>query len=327
MTPDQLAVPAFAADRLPPVIAIVGSTATGKSALSLTLAQAYGGEVLNADSMQLYRGMDIGTGKLTQVDRLGVPHHLLDVLGVHQPATVAWYRDLARPLVASLRAQGVVPIVVGGSGLYLSGLLDNMDIPATDAAVRARWDAELTLRGSGELHAELARRDPAAAAAILASNGRRIVRALEVVELTGSFSATLPTQRRAAVPTVWIGLRHPRELLNQLIEVRVAHMLAAGWLAEVARLLDCGLLGSPTAGRAIGYSILVDLLGTGWDPAAPVPVEVSARIVAATRRYGRRQESWFGRDPRIHWLDAGNPELVQLIDDLLTSGAAQSGTQ
>ena len=292
-------------DGLPPVVAVVGPTATGKTALAVALARRLGAEVVNADSMQLYRGMDIGTAKPDAAERGGVPHHLLDVWHVRRPASVAEYRDLARAEIDRLRAAGTVPLLVGGSGLYVRAVLDELDFPGTDPEVRARLDAELAAVGPGELHARLARLDPAAAATVLPSNGRRIVRALEVIELTGGrFTARLP-EPRPHYPAVGIGLdRDPAEL-DQRIARRVDRMWAAGFVAEVEALAADGLREGPTASRALGYAQVLAQLDGGL-----TADEARERTVTDTRRFVRRQRSWFRRDTSLTWLDAARPDLL-----------------
>ncbi|MGY1671740.1 tRNA (adenosine(37)-N6)-dimethylallyltransferase MiaA [Geodermatophilus sp. SYSU D00710] len=297
---------------LPPVLAVVGPTATGKTALAVELALALGGEVVNADSMQLYRGMDIGTAKPDAAERRGVPHHLLDVWPVRRTASVAEYARMARAEIDRLRAAGVLPLLVGGSGLYVRAVLDDLDIPGTDPAVRARLQAELDDVGPAALHARLAALDPAAAAAVLPSNGRRIVRALEVVELTGGpFRATLP-EPRPHYPAVVVSLdREPAELDRRVAD-RVDRMWAAGFVAEVEALVEQGLREGPTASRALGYAqVLAQFDGT------LTPDEARERTVGATRRFVRRQRSWFRRDATTTWFDAGRPDLADAVGALL----------
>jgi tRNA dimethylallyltransferase len=287
------------------VVAVVGPTATGKSALAVALARALGGEVVSADSMQLYRGMDIGTAKSTAAERAGVRHHLLDVWDVADAADVASYQRLARQKIDALLDAGTAAILVGGSGLYVRAALDRIEFPGTDPAVRARLEAELAAVGPEALHARLAERDPAAAAAILTSNGRRIVRALEVVELTGRpFSATLPSYE-AAYEATQIGLDLPDAALDERIERRVARMFDAGLVGEVRRLERSGLRRGRTASRALGYRQVLTMLDGEYDEAG-----ARAATVTATRRFARRQRSWFRRDPRVVWLDAAAPDLV-----------------
>jgi tRNA dimethylallyltransferase len=290
---------------VPPVIAIVGPTATGKTALGVDLARRLGGEVVNADSMQLYRGMDIGTAKPTEAERGGVPHHLLDLWHVRQPASVVEYAGTARAVIDRLRGAGVPPLLVGGSGLYVRAVLDDLEFPGTDPQVRARLEGDLAADGPAALHARLAAVDPEAAAAILPSNGRRIVRALEVVELTGGpFRARLPAPR-PHYPAVVVGLdREPAEL-DERIAVRVDRMWAAGFVDEVAALAADGLREGPTASRALGYAqVLAHFAGE------LTAEEARARTVTTTRRFVRRQRSWFRRDSALRWFDAARPDLV-----------------
>ncbi len=285
----------------PPVVAVVGPTAAGKSELGIALARELGGEVVNADSMQLYRGMDIGTAKLTPAERGGVPHHLLDVWDVRETASVADYQRRARAVVDTLRAAGRVPVLVGGSGLYVRAVLDDLRFPGTDPAVRSRLEAELAEVGPAPLHARLAAVAPAAAAAILPTNGRRLVRALEVVELTGQFAAKLP-EPAPVYPAVRIGLDVPRAALDARIAARVDRMWAAGLVAEV-RGLD-GLRQGRTASRALGYAQVLRHLDGDWG-------EEQAReeTVRATRRFARRQDSWFRKEP-VTWLPHDAPDLL-----------------
>ncbi|MFJ9430256.1 tRNA (adenosine(37)-N6)-dimethylallyltransferase MiaA [Streptomyces sp. NPDC101490] len=281
----------------PRVIAVVGPTAAGKSDLGVFLAQQLGGEVVNADSMQLYRGMDIGTAKLTPEERGGVPHHLLDIWDVTEAASVAEYQRLARAEIDRLLAAGRVPVLVGGSGLYVRGAVDALEFPGTDPAVRARLEAELEEYGPGVLHARLAGADPAAAHAILPGNGRRIVRALEVIEITGKpFTANLPGPD-SVYDTVQIGVDVARPELDERIATRVDRMWEAGLVDEVRALEARGLREGRTASRALGYQqILTALAGECTED------EARAETVRATKRFARRQDSWFRRDPRVHWL-------------------------
>lgn len=291
----------------PRVIAVVGPTAAGKSDLGVFLAQRLGGEVVNADSMQLYRGMDIGTAKLTPEERGGVPHHLLDIWDVTVTASVAEYQRLARARIDALLAEGRWPILVGGSGLYVRGAVDNLEFPGTDPEVRARLEEELTLRGSGALHARLAAADPEAAHAILPSNGRRIVRALEVIEITGKpFTANLPGHD-SVYDTIQIGVDVTRPELDERIARRVDRMWDAGLVDEVRALEAQGLREGRTASRALGYQqILASLVGECTDE------EARAETVRATKRFARRQDSWFRRDPRVHWLSGAAADLREL---------------
>jgi tRNA dimethylallyltransferase len=299
---------------LPPVVAVVGPTATGKTALAVELARRLGGEVVNADSMQLYRGMDIGTAKPDDAERGGVPHHLLDLWHVRQPASVAEYRDCARAEIDRLRAAGIVPLLVGGSGLYIRAVLDELDFPGTDAALRTRLEEELAQVGPARLHERLSALDPAAGAAVLPSNGRRIVRALEVIELTGGpFVASMPAFE-SVYDCVQIGL--DRDDLDDRVKQRVHAMMAAGFLHEVRDLLPAGLRDSPTAGKALGYSQLLGCLDDAGHVVGDVPVAVEA-TVRATRRFVRRQRSWFRRDPRVRWFDAAADGLLERVLDAL----------
>jgi tRNA dimethylallyltransferase len=288
-----------------PVITVVGPTATGKSGLSLRLAGALGGEIVNADSMQLYRGMDIGTAKLTPAERAGVPHHLLDIWEVTEAASVSAYQRLARAVIGDVSERGRIPILVGGSGLYIRAAIDKLEFPGTDPLLRDGLEAELADLGAGALHARLARADPAAAAAILPGNGRRIVRALEVIELSGRpFSATLPGYE-SLYPAVQIGLRLPRDELDRRIADRVSQMWQAGFVAEVRALAGRGLGAGRTASRALGYAQVLRFLAGEWPEE-----QAAAETVRATRRFARRQEAWFRRDPRISWLAADDPAVA-----------------
>ncbi len=289
------------------VVAIVGPTAAGKSALSLALARELGGEVVNADSMQLYRGMDIGTAKLTGAERGGVPHHVLDIWDVTEPASVAEYQRLARAAIDDIRAGGRVPLLVGGSGLYVRAVLERFEFPGTDAGLRTALEAELAQVGPGPLHTRLAAVDPGAAASILPSNGRRIVRALEVVELTGrGFAATLPDPA-PYYPSIQLGVDLDTAALDERIALRVRHMWDLGLVDEVRRLAAAGLREGRTASRALGYQqVLRYLAGECSEEQA------AADTVQATRRFVRRQRSWFRRDARIHWLDGAAPDLLAM---------------
>ncbi|MCZ7420249.1 tRNA (adenosine(37)-N6)-dimethylallyltransferase MiaA [Verrucosispora sp. WMMA2121] len=287
------------------VVAVVGPTAAGKSALSIALAHALDGEVVNADSMQLYRGMDIGTAKLTVAERDGVPHHLLDIWEVTEPASVAEYQRLARAAVDDVLARGRVPLLVGGSGLYVRAVLEQFEFPGTDPALRERLEGELAALGPAPLYARLRDADPAAAAGILPGNGRRIVRALEVIELTGRpFTAALP-EPTPHYPAVQIGVDLDTARLDERIALRVDRMWADGLVAETRGLVERGLPHGRTASRALGYQQVLRLLSGEL-----TETEAYDETVRATRRFVRRQRSWFRRDPRVHWLDSADPELV-----------------
>ncbi|MCF7549989.1 tRNA (adenosine(37)-N6)-dimethylallyltransferase MiaA [Pseudonocardia sp. WMMC193] len=287
------------------LVCVVGPTATGKSDLSLDLAEALDGEVVNADAMQLYRGMDIGTAKLPVAERRGVPHHQLDVLDVTEAASVAAYQRHARETIEDLLARGRTPVLVGGSGLYVQAVVDELEFPGTDPEIRGRWERELAAVGAPALHLRLAEVDPAAAANVLPGNGRRIVRALEVVELTGRpFRATLPGQRVPRYDAVLIGVDRETAELDERVERRVALMLEQGLVEETRALLERGLREGRTASRALGYQQVVAALDGTCSLA-----EAAADTVRATRRFVRRQRSWFRRDPRVHWLDGADPDL------------------
>jgi tRNA dimethylallyltransferase len=297
------------------VVALVGPTAAGKTGLSLALAHALpgvaagaGAEVVNADSMQLYRGMDIGTAKLAPEQREGVPHHLLDVWEVTRTASVAEYQRLARAAVDGVLARGRVPLLVGGSGLYVRAVLDRLEFPGTDPRLRAELEAELARSGPGTLHQRLRAADPAAAAAILPGNGRRIVRALEVIALTGQpFRAQLPVAPRPAYRSVWLAVDRDRDELDTRIAARVERMWADGLVEEVRGLVARGLRQGRTARAALGYQQVLGYLAGETSEAAAY-----AETVRATRRFARRQRSWFRRDPRPVWLDGARPDLVEV---------------
>jgi tRNA dimethylallyltransferase len=295
------------------VVAVVGPTAAGKSDLGVAIARAVGGEVINADSMQLYRGMDIGTAKLTVEERAGVPHHLLDVWDVTVTASVAEYQRLARGEVDRLLAAGRVPVLVGGSGLYVRAALDTFEFPGTDAALRAELEAELVAVGAPALHARLGALDPRAAAAILPTNGRRVVRALEVVTLTGGpFTATLPGHGAYYDGVVQLGLDVPRPVLDERIEHRVEVMWRRGLVDEVRELEHEGLRDGLTASRALGYAQVLRLLAGACDED-----EARADTVRATRRFARRQDSWFRRNERVRWLAFDRPDLRDTALDII----------
>ncbi|MEU5400351.1 tRNA (adenosine(37)-N6)-dimethylallyltransferase MiaA [Streptomyces sp. NPDC005963] len=297
---------------VPKVIAVVGPTAAGKSDLGVFLARHFGGEVVNADSMQLYRGMDIGTAKLTWDERGGVAHHLLDIWDVTQAANVADYQKLARAEIDRLLAEGRTPVLVGGSGLYVRGAIDTLDFPGTDPEIRARLEAELAQGGPGPLHARLAAADPAAGRAILPSNGRRIVRALEVIEITGKpFTANLPGHD-SVYDTLQIGVDVARPELDERIASRVDRMWDDGFVAEVRALEAQGLREGLTASRALGYQQILSALAGEYSEA-----EAREQTVRATKRFARRQDSWFRRDPRVHWLSGAAEHRGELPQEAL----------
>lgn len=298
----------------PTPIAVVGPTASGKSALGLGLAEALDGEVVNVDSMQLYRGMDIGTAKLPPAQRRGIPHHQLDVLHVTEKASVARYQREAIIDVEDILARGKTPILVGGSMLYVQSLIDDWQFPPTDPTVRARLEAELAEYGIDAMHQRLAQVDPDAAHKIEDKDPRRTVRALEVIELTGQpFQASQPTKN--AEPrwgTRILGLKAEAEWLNPRIELRTQEMFHSGFIEEVEYLKTQGLKAQSTAGLAIGYAQVLNYL----DPAGDIQsVEQACELTTiATRRYVRRQRSWFKRDPRTRWLDAREDTLTRALD-------------
>jgi len=291
-------------------LAIIGPTGTGKSALALAVAERLGGQIVNADAMQLYRGMDIGTAKLAVAERRGIPHHQLDVLDVTETATVARYQQDAAADVERIAGAGAVPVIVGGSMMYIQALLDQWAFPATDPAVRAKWEQRLTEVGVAALHAELARIDAAAASSILPTDGRRIVRALEVVELTGQpFAASAPTIGAPRWDTAIAGLDWDTAVLDERLALRTDTMFADGLVEEVRTLLTRRLRDGVTASRALGYAQVIDDLDNGGDGAA-----AREPTFIGTRRYVRRQRSWFRRDHRITWLDGAAGDNV---DDAL----------
>lgn len=308
----------------PPVVAVVGATATGKSALAVGIAERLGGEVVNADAFALYRGMDIGTAKVPPSERRGIPHHQLDVLDIHDDAAVAAYQRHARTDIDAIATRGALPVLVGGSGLYVRAALDHLDIPPTDPAVRARLEQDAEREGTAAMLERLRTVDPVAAERLEPNNTRRIVRALEVIELTGRpFSASLP-QRQYRRPTVTLGLRCPRDVLDERIDRRTAQMWAGGLMAEVEGLERRGLSTTRTASKAVGYAeALAHLRGELNQNEA---IEATAR---ATRRLVRRQESWFRADPRIVWLDTEAPDLLAralaVLDHACASGADPLG--
>ena len=289
-----------------PVVAVVGATASGKTSLSLDLAERLGGEIVNTDAMQVYRGMDIGTAKLPPAQRRGIRHHLMDTQSVRDTATVAQFQVWAREVADRLRSRGTVPVLVGGSALYTRAILDRFEFPATSEPVRSRLEAELEAYGSDSLHQRLRRLDPEAALKIQPENGRRIVRALEVITLTGRrYSATLPQLEYADPRSVQIGVDIDRPTLDQRIAERVAEMFEQGFVDEVARLLDEGLAEGQTARRAIGYrEVTAHLAGEITLP------EAQEQTMFATRRFARRQDSWFRKDPRIVWVRFDDPDRV-----------------
>lgn len=297
-----------ATDREPRVVSIVGPTASGKTGLGIAIAkrlaeQGERAEIVNADAYQMYRGMDIGTAKPTAEEQAEVPHHLIDIIDPDETMTVAKFQQLARTAIAELKARGVRPILVGGSGLYARAAIDDISFPGTDPQVRARLEERERLEGAGALFDELRDKDPEAAARMDPRNPRRTIRALEVIEITGRpYSASLP-RYRYVIPSVQIGLDLDRRELDRRIGIRTERMREQGFLEEVRRLRPH--LGF-TAGRALGYQQMIDLLDGMWDEDDDAWNDIAQK----TRRLARKQMGWFGRDPRIHWLQALNPRLV-----------------
>jgi tRNA dimethylallyltransferase len=282
-----------------PLIIICGPTATGKSDLAVEVARQYGGEIVNADSMQLYRGMDIGTAKLTIAEREGIPHHLLDILEVSEDASVAKYQEEARGAIDEIIGRGKPAILVGGTGLYIKSVIDEMNFPETDPLIRKKLEEDGEAIGAAGLYLRLQSLDPEAAAAIEPANTRRIIRALEVIEVTGQpYSANLPSDTSTRYPdALHIGLAVNRDVLAPRIESRVQKMWKLGLVGEVENLISQGLLKANTAQRAIGYAQVVSLL------AGEISEEQAIEeTIVATRQYVRRQETWFKRDQRIQWI-------------------------
>ena len=295
------------------LVVLAGATATGKSSLSVELAQAIDAEIINADSMQVYRGMDIGTAKITVEERQGIPHHMLDVLDVNQDSTVAWYQSGAREVIDEIHSRGKNVVMVGGTGLYIKAVIDELNFPDTDPMVRHTLNKEAEDLGIDAMFARLEKLDPAAAIAIDRANLRRIIRALEVIEITGKpFTANLPREESIRYPDArQFGLVMDRELLSERIDQRVNTMFENGFVEEVQKLMSSGLLEGRTAQRALGYSQIVSHLQgeTSLDAA----VEETKR---ATRQYARRQETWFSRDVRIKWISTRQPRLETILESL-----------
>jgi tRNA dimethylallyltransferase len=290
----------------PPIVAVVGATAAGKTGLSLDLAQRLVGEIVNTDAMQVYRGMDVGTAKLPAAERRGIAHHLLDLLDVTESLTVAEFQQWARAEIDQIRARGRTPVLVGGSALYTRAVLDRFEFPGTEPEVRRALEAELAEVGPAALHARLATADPDAAARIRADNGRRIVRALEVVTITGRpFSASLPERVYADPQSIQIGVDIDRPTLDGRIAARVRRMFDDGLVEEVRGLLEAGLDQGRTARTAIGYREVTSYLcgELSLD-------EAVEQTTTATRRFSRRQDSWFRKDPRVVWVRWDDPDRV-----------------
>ena len=295
------------------VIVICGATATGKSDIAIEVAQELGAEIINADSMQLYRGMDIGTAKLPEAQRGGIPHHLLDVLDVNQDSTVAWYQELARTAITEIHSRGRDAVIVGGTGLYIKAILDDLNFPDTDPEVRGKLEAEVEEFGAASLFARLEELDPAAALAIDRANTRRIIRALEVIEITGQpFTANLPREDSSRYPdALQFGLVMDREHLRERIDLRVDRMWDAGFVDEVDRLISQGIRDGVTAQRALGYAQIIAMCDGSMSES-----EAKEDTKRASRQYARRQETWFSRDARIQWVAQHQPRLETILQKI-----------
>ena len=295
------------------VVVICGATATGKSDIAIEVAQSIGAEIINADSMQLYKGMDIGTAKLSADEQGGIPHHLLDILSVREDSTVAWYQDLARKTISEIHERNKDAVIVGGTGLYIKAILDDLNFPDTDPVIRARLESEALEFGTDSLFTRLQIEDPAAALAIDRANTRRVIRALEVIEITGKpFTANLPREDSSRYPdAMQFGLVMEREHLRERIDLRVDRMWEKGFVSEVDELISEGILEGSTAQRAIGYSSLIAMrAGTMSEE------EAKEETKRATRQYARRQETWFSRDARITWVAPHQPRLETILQKI-----------
>jgi len=295
------------------VIVICGATATGKSDIALDIAEQLGAEIINADSMQLYAGMDIGTAKLSVAQRRGIPHHLLDVLSVKQDSTVAWYQQLAREQISEIHSRNQHVVLVGGTGLYIKAVLDDLNFPDTNPEVRTRLESEAEEYGADSLFARLQELDPAAALVIDRANTRRIIRALEVIEITGKpFTANLPREDSSRFPdALQFGLVMEREHLRERIDLRVEKMWEQGFVAEVDALIADGILEGSTAQRALGYSALIAMRAGEM-----TEEEAKEETKRSTRQYARRQETWFSRDARIQWIAPHQPRLETIMQKI-----------
>ena len=295
------------------LIVICGATATGKSDLAVALAQEIDAEIINADSMQLYKGMDIGTAKITVEERKGIAHHLMDMLNVTQDANVAWYQENARAAIAEIQGRGKNVIVVGGTGLYIKAILDELNFPDTDPVVRAELELEFATKGIGPLFERLEKLDPAAALAIDKANSRRVIRALEVIKITGKpFTANLPREESSRYPHArQFGLVMDRDALSERISTRVERMWEQGLVAEVERLMAAGITQGITAQRALGYAqVIAQIEGKVTEE------EAKEETKRATRQYARRQETWFSRDERITWISPTQNALQRILESI-----------
>jgi tRNA dimethylallyltransferase len=295
------------------LIVICGATATGKSDLSISLAQKIDAEIINADSMQLYKGMDIGTAKISTEEQRGIPHHMLDLLEVNQDANVAWYQDKARSVISDIHARGKDAIIVGGTGLYIKAILDELNFPDTDPVVRAELELEFATKGIAPLFERLEKLDPAAALAIDKANSRRVIRALEVIKITGKpFTANLPREESSRYPYAkQFGLVMDRDSLSERISLRVDRMWEKGFVQEVEKLLTAGIMQGTTAQRALGYAqVIAQIEGKVTQE------EAQEETKRATRQYARRQETWFSRDERITWISPLQNSLERILESI-----------
>ena len=295
------------------LIVICGATATGKSDLAVTLAQEIDAEIINADSMQLYKGMDIGTAKITLEERKGIPHHLMDLLDVTQDANVAWYQEKARATITEIHGRGKNAIVVGGTGLYIKAILDELNFPDTDPVVRAELELEFATKGIAPLFERLEKLDPAAALAIDKANSRRVIRALEVIKITGKpFTANLPREESSRYPHArQFGLVMDRDALSERISTRVERMWEQGLVAEVEKLMAAGITQGITAQRALGYAQVIAQIEE-----KVTEEEAKEETKRATRQYARRQETWFSRDERITWISPTQNALQRIFESI-----------
>jgi tRNA dimethylallyltransferase len=295
------------------LIVICGATATGKSDLAVSLAKEIDGEVINADSMQIYKGMDIGTAKITVEERQGIPHHLMDLLDVTEDANVAWYQEKAREKISEIHSRGKNAIIVGGTGLYIKAILDDLNFPDTDPVVRTALELEYATKGIGPLFERLEKLDPAAALAIDRANSRRVIRALEVIEITGQpFTANLPRKESTKYPNaLQFGLVMDREILSDVISSRVERMWKAGLVEEVERLIESGITRGTTAQKALGYSQVI-----AFKEGKISEEEAIDETKRATRQYARRQETWFSRDERINWISPIQNRIERILSSL-----------
>ena len=295
------------------VIVICGATATGKSNLAVSLAQEINAEIVNADSMQLYKGMNIGTAKMTLAERKGIAHHLVDLLEVSADANVAWYQTKARGAISEIHSRSKNVIIVGGTGLYIKAILDDLNFPDTDPVVRAELELEYATKGIAPLFQRLEGLDPAAALAIDRANSRRVIRALEVIKITGKpFTANLPRAESSRYPNAQqFGLVINRETLGEAIGERVDRMWEQGLVAEVEQLLDAGITKGTTAQRALGYAQIIAFKAGKISEA-----EAKEESKRATRQYARRQETWFSRDERINWISPTQNRMERVLNSL-----------